>query len=58
LTHQVWGVGGVSRVVVGQKLIDYGLKITGDIIFGLKYVSIRSRILAYTKNIWDDVDDD
>jgi hypothetical protein len=33
LTHQVWGVGGV---VVGQILVDYSLKITGDIKFGVK----------------------
>jgi hypothetical protein len=32
-THQVWGVSGV---VVGQILVDYGLKITGDIKFGIK----------------------
>ena len=55
MTHQIWGVG---RVVVGQILVDYSLKITGDIKFGSKIVSFRSRILAYTKNICDDVDDD
>ena len=46
---------------MGQILVDYGLKITGDINFGLiglKKVNLMSRILAYTKNICDDVDDD
>jgi len=43
---------------VGQILVDYGLKITGDVKVGLKNVSLRSRVLAYTKNICDDVDDD
>jgi len=43
---------------VGQILVDYGLKITGDIKLGLKNVSFRLRVLAYTKNICDDVDDD
>jgi hypothetical protein len=57
MTHQVWGVR-VSCVVVGQILVDNGLKITGDIKFGLGKVGFRSRRLAYTKNICDDVDDD
>jgi hypothetical protein len=43
---------------VGQILVDYSLKIAGDIKFGSKIVNLRSRILAYTKNICDDVDDD
>jgi hypothetical protein len=43
---------------VGQILVDYGLKVTGDIKFGLKNARLRSRVLAYTKNICDDVDDD
>ena len=43
---------------MGQILVDYGLKITGDIKFELKNVNFMSRVLAYTKNICDDVDDD